>query len=82
MNAKVESILLRPESFYQNHNIEILFGKEAWIRDQLKLIPLTAVHQIITTIQVAHLDAASKSITLASGENITYDGCLIATGGM
>jgi len=59
MNAKVESILLRPESFYQNHNIEILFGKE-----------------------VAHLDAASKSITLASGENITYDGCLIATGGI
>jgi hypothetical protein len=28
MTAKVDSILLRPESFYQERNIELLLGKE------------------------------------------------------
>ena len=32
MTASVESILLRPESFYQERNIELLLGKEVTTR--------------------------------------------------
>jgi NAD(P)H-nitrite reductase large subunit len=33
MTASVESILLRPESFYQERNIELLLGKEVTTHD-------------------------------------------------
>lgn len=57
--AGPESLPWRDEKFYQDCDIELLFGRRA-----------------------AAADVAQKTITLADGASLTYDGLLLATGCM
>ncbi|MFA5111781.1 MAG: FAD-dependent oxidoreductase, partial [Desulfobaccales bacterium] len=57
--AGPETLPWREEKFYQDYDIELLFGRRA-----------------------AAVDVPQKTITLADGASLAYDGLLLATGGL
>jgi NAD(P)H-nitrite reductase large subunit len=68
-----DKIILRPESFYKEHNIELQLGKEVIYKSQFKLS-----EELI--LKATSVDPASKCVKFSDGSALNYDCLLLATG--
>lgn len=76
LTSKVDDILLRPYSFYEEANIELMLDSEVSANKKILVSVLYNRNQ-----QVVDVDASARTVTV-KGQKMHYDYLVAATGGV